>query len=1071
MKFDELKNNKSFAQLELEVLKYWEEADTFHAGVRLRRDAPRFSFYEGPPTANGRPGIHHVITRAIKDAVCRYKQMRGFLVERKAGWDTHGLPVELEVEKALGLKSKGDIEKYGIAEFNKMCRESVFKYVGDWNAITRRIGYWLDLDKPYITCENYYIESVWWILAQFFNRGLMYKGHKILPYCPRCGTGLSSHEVAQGYEDVKDPSIFVRAELVDEPGTKFLVWTTTPWTLISNVALAVSPDADYVKVKHGDESLILAEALLEKVFAGHEVEVLERFKGATLELKKYKPFFSYFVGQYESIYFVTLADFVTLTDGTGIVHMAPAFGADDYSAGVKYGLPVIQAVLPDGTFPPEVTDYAGKFIKDADPIIIKDLDKRGILYKKEVYEHSYPFCWRCKSPLIYYARKSWYIKTSENKDRLLARNAEINWVPSEIGTGRMGEWLSNNVDWALSRERYWGTPLNLWVCQSCDQVTAIDSITMLKKKAKNPPAEIDLHKPHVDELDIRCDCGGRMLREPEVIDVWFDSGAMPYAQFHYPFENKEHFEENFPADFISEATDQTRGWFYSLLAIGTLLFDQPAYRNVAVIGFILDKKGKKMSKSLKNTVDPFAVVDEYGADALRWYLLTVSQPHQVTRFDVDAIGETPRQFLDTLKNTYAFFAIYANIDALKDRAAKETGGDVGKLLEKLAGPSLEIDRWLSSRLETLKKLVTESMDAYDLTRACRAIDAFVIDELSNWYVRRCRRRFWASGDTPDKFRAYFELYTALVDVCLLAAPTIPFLSERLFRELTGATSVHHELFPSVDEKLIDPQLEERMTAAIKLVSLGRSARNSVQIKVRQPLAEMKVKLAPGIEESNVAPLLDVIAEEINVKKVSFMEDTTQVAEYTVLPNFKALGPKVGGAMKSVQEALTKLPETELKRFLALRELKLTVDGRVLELTGDEIQVRLTGKNNFAVAADGGFTVALTTEITDELRDEGFARELVNKIQAMRKAADLAVTDRIILWSGSQNNDLKRVWTEKADYIRNETVASGFNQAHRPDRFFVENWDINGISTPLGIALEDPQLENSRPVYKELLKKS
>ncbi len=1047
MRFDELKSDASLAKLEEEVLKYWDDSDTFHQGLRLHKGAPRFTFYEGPPTANGRPGIHHVITRAIKDMVCRYKQMQGFLVERKAGWDTHGLPVEIEVETQLGLKNKGEIEKYGIAEFNKMCRESVFKYKTDWDNLTKRTGYWLDLDKPYITCENNYIESVWWILAQFYNRGLMYKGHKILPYCPRCGTGLSSHEVAQGYEDVKDPSIFVRAELVNEPGTKFLVWTTTPWTLISNVALAVSPEADYIKVQFGDEKLILAEALANRVLSG-EFTVLDKFKGKTLEHKYYKPFFPYFEDKYDKLYYVTLADFVTLDDGTGIVHMAPAFGADDYTVGLKYGLPVIQAVEPDGTFPAEVTDYAGKFIKDADPIIIKDLDKRGILFKKEIYEHSYPFCWRCHAPLIYYARKSWYIKTSENKDRLLARNNEINWVPSEIGTGRMGEWLSNNVDWALSRERYWGTPLNLWICQECEKILPIESVAMLRKLATNAPADLDLHKPHVDALDVRCECGGKMVREPEVIDVWFDSGAMPYAQYHYPFENKEYFEQNFPADFISEATDQTRGWFYSLLAIGTLLFDKPAYKNVVVIGFILDKKGKKMSKSQKNTNDPFEIVNTYGADALRWYLLTVNQPHQITRFDTGGVSEAQRKFLDTLKNTYAFFAIYANIDNLKDRAAQETNGNLRNLLQKLAGDPTEIDLWLQSRLESLKKSVVVAMDAYDLTRACRAIDEFVLDELSNWYVRRCRRRYWASGDTPDKFRAYLELYDALVNVCLLAAPTIPFLSERLYRELGNGDSVHHQRFPACDESKIDVKLEERMNAAIKLVGLGRSARNVVQIKVRQPLQEMKVKLPAEISEANVAPLLQVVAEEINVKTVTFIADTTQVAEYTILPNLKELGPKLGSAINPVKAALTALPETEIKKFLALKELKVTADGKTFTLTSDEIQVRLTGKQGFAVAADSGFTVALTTAITDELRDEGFARELVNKIQNMRKDADFDVTDNISVTIGATAKVVSAA-KRHLDYIKKETLATGV-EFSEPSDGFLRDWDINGEPAKLAI---------------------
>jgi isoleucyl-tRNA synthetase len=1045
LKFDELKTEFSFPKLEEEVLKYWEETDTFHQGIKLHRDAPRFSFYEGPPTANGMPGVHHVITRTIKDMVCRYKQMRGFLVERKAGWDTHGLPVEIEVETALGLKTKSDIEKYGVAAFNDKCRHSVFKYKKEWDILTRRIGYWLDLDKPYITCDNNYIESVWWILAQFYNRRMLYKGHKILPYCPRCGTGLSSHEVAQGYQDVKDPSIFVRAELEDEPGTKFLVWTTTPWTLISNVALAVAADADYIKVKHGDEKLILAESLADRVL-GADYEILERFKGSTLEYKKYKPFFNYFEGKYDKIWFVTIADFVTLEDGTGIVHMAPAFGADDYSVGLRYGLPVLQAVEPDGTLPAEVVDYAGKFIKDADPLIIKDLDKRGILFKKELYEHSYPHCWRCKSPLIYYARKSWYIKTSEHKKQLLARNAEINWVPPEIGTGRMGEWLENNVDWALSRERYWGTPLPLWICDTCDKITAVESIEMLRKYAVDFPEKLDLHKPHVDDIHLQCPCGGKMNREPEVIDCWFDSGSMPYAQYHYPFENRELFEANFPADFISEATDQTRGWFYSLLAISTLLFDKPAYKNVVVIGFILDKKGKKMSKSLDNSSDPIAIVDKYGADALRWYLLEVNQPHQTTRFDVEGVAEIQRKFLDTLKNTYAFFAIYANIDGIQDRAEKQCGGDVGKLLESLAGAPQEIDLWLQSRLASLTKDIGAAYDRYDITRAVRQIDSFVIDELSNWYVRRCRRRYWASGDTPDKFRAYLELYNALVTITLISAPVIPFLSEKLFLELANKGSVHHQAFPSFDETRISPALEERMDAAIKLVTLGRAARNTVQIKVRQPLQEMKVKLPAGVDETNVAPLLQVVSEEINVKEITFIADTTQVAEYTVIPNFKELGPKVGSAINALKAALASLTENEIKTLLATNELKVTADGRTFHLTSDEVQVRLTGKNYYAVAADGGYTVALTTQITDELRDEGFARELVNKIQNMRKEADFQVTDTITVNIVSSEQLIAAARKHLA-YLKRETLANAVDFVDTTDGFR-RDWDVNGEAATL-----------------------
>lgn len=1048
MSFVEFKQNFSYPELEKEILDYWEKSDPFHRGLELRKDAPQFSFYEGPPTANGRPGVHHVISRTMKDVFCRYKQMRGFLVQRKAGWDTHGLPVEIEVENQLGLKSKAEIEEYGVAEFNEHCRASVFKYLEEWDALTKRIGYWLDLNKPYITCDNDYIESVWWVLAQFFEKDLIYQGHKILPYCPRCGTGLSSHEVAQGYQEVKDPSIFVKAELVDEPGVKFLVWTTTPWTLLSNVALAVAPAADYVKVQHGEEKLILAEALTEKVLT-EEFEILDRFKGSTLEGRKYKPFFTHYEGKYDKIWLVTVANFVTLEDGSGVVHVAPAFGADDYSVGQRYGLPVIQAVAPNGVFKKEVTEYTGKFIKDADPLIIKDLKERGVLFKKEVYQHNYPHCWRCKSPLVYYARKSWYIKTSQFKERLLQRNSEINWVPPEIGSGRMGEWLENNVDWALSRERYWGTPLNIWLCQDCGTMRSCDSVATLKAEATRLPEKFDLHKPYMDEVEFKCaKCGGVMKRTPEVIDCWFDSGSMPYAQFHYPFENKERFEQSFPCDFISEATDQTRGWFYSLLAISTLLCDKPAYKNVVVLGFILDKKGKKMSKSLGNAADPWEICDKFGADAMRWYILTTSQPHQVTRFDADALAETQRKFLDTLRNTYSFFAIYANIDKLWQKAAEQHDGDIEALLVGTAGEPTEIDRWLQSRVASLSRDVVAALDQYDITRAARQIGEFAVDELSNWYVRRCRRRYWSSGDNPDKYRAYLELYRALHAVSRLAAPIIPFFTEKLYLALGGEDSVHLADYPDPDLGCIDEKLEERMNAAIKLVSLGRAARNNVQIKVRQPLAEMRINLPEDVDETNVAPLNDVIAEEINVKSISFIGDTTQVAEYDVVPNFKVLGPKLGADVKVVQKSLQALSESEIREYLAGGELKLAVDGKSYHFDREEVDIRLTGKEGYAVASDGRFTVALVTEISDELRSEGFARELVNKIQNMRKEADFKVTDRIKV-SLKTTEPVAAAARAHLGFIQTETLADSVDFDQAMDGFS-RDWDINGEAAAIVI---------------------
>ncbi len=1046
--FDELRKDFSFPELEDKILDYWDAEKTFHKSHAMRKDAPAFVFYEGPPTANGRPGIHHVIGRTVKDAVCRYKQMRGFRVDRKAGWDTHGLPVEIEVEKKLKLESKAAVEEYGIAEFNKACKATVFKYVEEWDDLTRRMGYWLDLDKPYMTCDTSYIESVWHILSDFFKRGLIYKGYKILPFCPRCETGLSSHEVAQGYKEISDPSIFVKVKAADEDNLYYLVWTTTPWTLISNVALAVHPNADYVRIRHGDQELILAEALADRVIAD-DFEIIEKMKGSDLEHRKYEPLFGYYKNELDNAYFITNADFVTLEDGTGIVHVAPAFGADDYSVGQKYDLPVLQAVEPNGRFKQEVTDWPGMWIKDADPLIIRNLKERGILHKKEKYTHNYPFCWRCESPLIYYARKSWYIRTSEHKEELMKSNGQINWYPPEIGKGRFGEWLENNVDWALSRERYWGTPLPIWICDTCGEMISIGSVEELRECGENVPADIDLHRPYVDDITFPCSCGkGTMKRTPEVIDCWFDSGAMPFAQHHYPFNHGDDFDELFPAEFISEATDQTRGWFYSLTAIATLYKGSTAFKNNIVIGFILDKDGQKMSKSKGNVVDPWEVMNNNGADSLRWYLIASSQPWLPKKFDHDALAEMERKYLQTLKNTYSFFALYANLDKVFDR-----GGDssitIAEYLEKMAGQPQEIDRWILSALHSLTKRVIDRMEHYDLTPATRMIAEYVVDNLSNWYVRRCRRRFWAAADDADKYRAYATLYECLLTVTKLAAPFMPFFSEFIYREMKGKidpkanVSVHMEDFPETDESQIDLDLERRMSAVQKIVNLARAARTRANLKIRQPLAELRVVLPSEITESELDKLKPVIKDELNVKDVVFSDDPAEVTSLKAKPNFKLLGPKLGKDIGAAKAAIESLSDSELNTFRATGTISLSLNGQEYELGTDEIEIEAVDREGFAAESDSGYTIAIVTQLTDELRAEGYARELVNKIQNMRKSNGFQVTDRITVAISSEAEAVIAAMNSFREYIMTETLADSLEQLSQNDGM---EWNINEHKT-------------------------
>ncbi|HOP06365.1 MAG TPA: isoleucine--tRNA ligase [candidate division Zixibacteria bacterium] len=1053
MKFDPLKENFAIPAAEEKILAFWDDQKVFEKSCEAAKDRPHFVFYEGPPTANGKPGIHHVISRTVKDLICRYKAMQGFRVDRKAGWDTHGLPVEIEVEKTLGLKNKGEVVKYGITEFNQRCRESVFKYLDLWNKITRRMGYWLDLDDAYVTLKTEYVETVWWILKNFFDRGLIYKGYKTVPFCPRCETGLSSHEVAQGYELVKDPSIFVKIKAADGDFS-YLVWTTTPWTLPSNAALCMKPNADYVMIEHEGEKLVLAEALVPKLF-DEPKEVLERAKGSDFLKRKYEPLFDTFADQKDNAFFVINGDFVTLEDGTGIVHIAPGFGADDYEAGQKYGLPVLQAIEANGIFKDFAGPYAGMFVKDADKEIIKDLKISGRLFKKELYEHNYPFCWRCDSPLIYIARQSWYLKTTQFKDRLIANNNAIHWHPDEIRTGRMLDWLENNVDWSLSRERFWGTPIPIWVCddEKCGKMRAIGSIEELKQEAINCPDEVDLHKPMMDEVKLRCECGREMTRIPEVVDVWFDSGAMPYAQWHYPFENQEEFKIKYPAEFISEAVDQTRGWFYSLLAISTILFDQPPFKNVIVLEFILDKLGKKMSKHKGNVVDPFTTMDDYGADPTRWYLVASSNPWLSTRFDFEGLKEVIRKYFDTLRNTYSFFAIYANIDDITGRAAADNLS-IENFLASKAGEPNRFDRWVWSRYNSLIKDVTTSLDGYDITRAVRALQHFVIEELSNWYVRNNRRRFWAEGDDPSKMRAFLTLYRILLGVVKMMAPVAPFMAELLYRELVGGDkntpmSVHMTAYPRSDEGAIDKDLEQTMSLVERTVSLGRAARSRKNLKVRQPLSKIMVDLGGLGGFDRIADYTDIITDELNIKELAPVDGLDKYVSYSAKLNFKTAGPKLGADVKKAAAWLAELPSESIRKFAAEKTLEFEANGKKYTLGEDDIAVIRDEREGFAVENDGPLSVALVTDLNQDLIDEGFSRELVNKIQNMRKSSNLEVTDRITVTMVC-TEPVKQAAERFEEFIRKETLADRLNLVgDAPDGS--QEWNINGEKAAITVA--------------------
>jgi isoleucyl-tRNA synthetase len=1044
-KFPELP--QSTTALEDEVLERWQAEGTFRQSLEQTANGQPFVFYEGPPTANGRPGIHHVLSRAIKDTVARFRTMQGRWVPRMAGWDTHGLPVEIEAEKKLGISGKPEIEKIGIARFNEVCRESVLTYTDEWERFSARIGYWLDYSKPYVTYHPDYIESVWWLLKQISDRGLFYRGHKILPYCPRCGTGLSAAEVALGYKDVKDPSLYLTVSVLGDDGEpdgrELLVWTTTPWTLVSNVALAISKDEEYVEVAREGRRYILVRARVPALF-GDDAEIVRAYRPEELVGLAYRRPFDWVQPdgfpdeQVRNAWHVYTADFVSSGDGTGIVHISPAFGADDYALGQSVGLPVLRPVDDRGAFAGELPLVGGKFVKDADTDLLIDLKGRGQVFKSSREEHSYPHCWRCQSPLLYMARDSWFIRTTAVRDQLLANNAQIRWFPPEIGTGRFGEWLENNVDWAISRTRYWGTPLPIWVCdREPSHLHFIGGFDELKQKTGRTELP-DPHRPYVDELEWACEqCGGTMRRTPEVIDVWFDSGAMPFAQHHYPFENRAEQERQFPAEFICEGVDQTRGWFYSLLAISTLLGKtEPPYRHVVVNDMLLDDKGLKMSKSRGNIVNPWEAIDRFGADTIRWYLLSSSNPWLPKRFDPEGVKEVQRKTFDTLRQTYRFFAMYANLEGWSADA------------EAPAERSL-LDRWLLSRLATVTGEVTRDLEGYNLTRAVRTIGDFVIDDLSNWYVRRSRDRFWGSADAADTRSAFATLHQALVTVARLMAPFAPFLSDWLHRALTGG-SVQLAEFPAVDAASVDERLERGMQAVRTLSTLGRAARDSVGIRVRQPLGTLYAVVPDGYEVDSA--LLLILRDELNVRSVEFMHAAEELVTFSARPNFKALGAVFGKLTPRIADAIRGLESAALAAFKRGEPLQVQADGQAFDIIAEHFDLVQSARGTFATADEGGFTVALDPTITPELRLEGLARELVNRVQNLRKETGLEVQDRIRLgiFGDGEILDVSRQWGE---FVAGETLAVALETGSVNDNERYEasrEVDLDGVAGTIAI---------------------
>ena len=1047
--YKKVSSDMNFVDREKETVKFWKENEIFEKSIEERKDDPTYTFYDGPPTANGKPHIGHVLTRVIKDMIPRYQTMKGHKIIRKAGWDTHGLPVELEVEKMLGLDGKEQIEEYGMEPFIKKCKESVWKYKGMWEDFSDTVGFWADMENPYITYDNNFIESVWWALKQIWDKGLLYKGFKIVPYCPRCGTPLSAQEVAQGYKDVKERSAIVRFKLVDEDAY-FLAWTTTPWTLPSNIGLCVNPEETYAKVKAADGYVYyMAEALLDTVLgrlADEEAgtpayEVLETYKGKDLEYKEYEPLYDCAAKvaekQHKKAFYVTCDGYVTLTDGTGIVHIAPAFGEDDAKVGRKYEMPFVQLVDERGNMSEE-TPFAGLFVKKADPEVLKDLESRGLLYDAPKFEHSYPHCWRCDTPLIYYARESWFIKMTDVKDQLIANNNTVNWVPKSIGKGRFGDWLENVQDWGISRNRYWGTPLNIWECE-CGHQHSIGSIEELKSMSDNCPDDIELHRPYIDQVTIKCPhCGKPMHRVEEVIDCWFDSGSMPFAQWHYPFENKEIFEDNFPANFISEAVDQTRGWFYSLMAISTLLFNKAPYKNVVVLGHVQDENGQKMSKSKGNAVDPFDALNKYGADAIRWYFYINSAPWLPNRFHGKAVVEGQRKFMSTLWNTYAFFVLYADIDNF-DPTKYELNYDQLPVM----------DKWLLSRLNTTVQAVDNDLANYKIPEAARALQEFV-DEMSNWYVRRSRERFWAKGMEQDKINAYMTLYHALVTIAKTAAPMIPFMTEDIYQNLVRSVdkdapeSIHLCDFPTVNEAWIDKDLEADMKELLEIVVLGRACRNTANIKNRQPIGTMYVKAEKKMSEFYT----DIIADELNVKEVKFADDVESFISYSFKPQLRTVGPKYGKLLGGIRQALTDINGTAAMNELRTNGvLKLDINGNDVELTEEDLLIETAQTEGYVSESDGETSVVLDTNLTPELIEEGFVREIISKIQTMRKEAGFEVMDKIVVYAHG-NDKIQDVMKTHEDEIKSEVLADEMVLGETDG--YVKEWNINKEAVTMGV---------------------
>ena len=1048
--YKKVSTDMNFVGREKEVEKFWDENHIFEKSIEEREGCPDYIFYDGPPTANGKPHIGHVLTRVIKDMIPRYRTMKGYMVPRKAGWDTHGLPVELEVEKALGLDGKDQIEEYGLEPFIDKCKESVWKYKGMWEDFSGTVGFWADMEHPYVTYHNSFIESEWWALKQIWDKGLLYKGFKIVPYCPRCGTPLSAQEVAQGYKDVKERSAIARFKVKGED-SYILAWTTTPWTLPSNLALCVNPKEDYAKVKAADGyTYYMACALLDTVLGRlaedgkPAYEILETYKGTDLEGKEYEPLYQCAADaaakQNKKAFYVVCDEYVTLTDGTGVVHIAPAFGEDDANVGRKYDLPFVQLVDEKGNMA-ESTPFAGLFVKKADPEVLKDLDARGLLYDAPKFEHSYPHCWRCDTPLIYYARESWFIKMTAVRDDLIANNNTINWIPESIGKGRFGDWIENVQDWGISRNRYWGTPLNIWECE-CGHMHSVGSIAELKEMSGNCPDDIELHRPYIDEVTIRCPkCGKEMHRVPEVIDCWFDSGSMPFAQHHYPFENKELFEKQFPADFISEAVDQTRGWFYSLLAISTLIFNKAPYKNVIVLGHVQDENGQKMSKSKGNAVDPFEALEKYGADAIRWYFYINSAPWLPNRFHGKAVTEGQRKFMGTLWNTYAFFVLYANIDEF----------DATKYALEYDKLSV-MDKWLLSKMNTMVKTVDSNLENYRIPEAARALQEFV-DDMSNWYVRRSRERFWAKGMGQDKINAYMTLYTALVTVSKAAAPMIPFMTEEIYQNLVRSIdpdapeSIHLCMFPEVNEEQIDAELEQNMDNVLKLVVMGRACRNASNIKNRQPIGQMFVKASFTLPEF----YQEIVADELNVKNVKFTEDVRDFTSYNFKPQLKTVGPKYGKMLGGIKAALDSVDgNAAMDEVNGTGALKLEVNGQEITLFREDLLIETAQIEGYVSENDNGITVVLDTNLTPELLEEGFVREIISKVQTMRKEADFEVMDRIrVTYDGSEKAEA--IFTKHAGEIAGEVLANEVAKAEPAG--YVKEWKINGEAVTMGVEKE------------------